>query len=291
MRWMVRRVAQRLAPEWVDRLVLGEYARQWVRPAGLEGKDRETFVPDARLGEAGLEMDADRQLDKLREWTAYGDLFAELRRDPQINRWALGEPYLHNGFFGTPDAEVYAAMILDAQPRLIVEVGAGFSTLIARRAVTAMGTPCHLTAIDPAPRTAVEAAADTVLRRPVETIPLADFPRADRTLLFIDGSHITRSGGDIPYLYNRLLPRLPPGTLIHADDIYLPYDYPPRYQARLYTEQYVLAALLAHSTRFRVVFATHYMVRRFPQAMQEALGPIVGQDDRYFGASLWFTVV
>ena len=31
-----------------------------------------------------------------------------------------------NGFFLTPDAEVYASMILDRRPRRIIEVGSGF---------------------------------------------------------------------------------------------------------------------------------------------------------------------
>ena len=103
-------------------------------------------------------------------------------------------------------------------------------------------------------------------------------------------SHVTRAGGDIPYLYNVLLPSVPAGTLVHVHDIFLPYDYPVRYQQRLYTEQYVLHALLAHAERYRVVFATHCMSRQHPDAMRATFGGIVALDDPYFGASLWFEV-
>ncbi len=60
-----------------------------------------------------------------------------------------------NGFFLTPDAEVYASMILDRRPRRIIEVGSGFSTLIARKTIQHVGYPTKLVAVDPYPRTNV----------------------------------------------------------------------------------------------------------------------------------------
>jgi hypothetical protein len=76
-------------------------------------------------------------------------------------------------------------------------------------------------------------------------------------------------------------------VLIHVHDIFLPYGYPPADVRRLYTEQYVLWALLARGSMFRVLFATHFMSRNHPPAMQQVFGSIVGVDGRYFGASFW----
>jgi hypothetical protein len=73
-------------------------------------------------------------------------------------------------------------------------------------------------------------------------------------------------------------------------DVFLPYDYPDAYRRRVYGEQYVLEALLADSPRYEVLFATHWMVRRHPEPMRRAFGPIVGNDPLYFGASFWFAV-
>ncbi len=75
------------------------------------------------------------------------------------------------------------------------------------------------------------------------------------------------------------------------DDIFIPYDYPLRYQKLLYTEQYVLHALLAHSHKFRVLFAAHYMVRQYAERMQEVFGSVVGREDDFYGSSFWFTTL
>jgi len=236
-------------------------------------------------------MEDDAQLARIQRWaTSYADLFAGLRADSRINTLCWGQSHLHNGTYATPDAEIYAAMILDYRPLSIVEVGAGFSTLIARAAVTRLAKSCAIIVVDPEPRTDVRDAADVWISECVEALSTERLPLGERLLLFIDSSHIVRPAGDVPYLYDVVLPRCPAGTLVHVHDIFLPYDYPRRYQERLYTEQYVLHAMLAHSPRYRVVCATHYMARRYPEAMRTTFGDVVGRDDGYHGASFWFEV-
>jgi hypothetical protein len=233
----------------------------------------------------------DEGLAPLRRWqAAYPELFQALRADPRINAECPGRACLHNGLFGTPDAEIYGAMILDLQPRHIVEVGAGFSTRIARAAASRLPGGCRITVIDPEPRTDVAAAADTVVRAPVEDGALEPFLDEEGLLLFIDSSHVLRAGGDVAYLFTSALPRLRAGTAVHVHDVFLPYDYPAEYRARLYTEQYVLQPLLAHHPRYRVLFAAHWMSRERPREMQATFGEAVGRDDRFYGASLWLQV-
>ena len=45
-------------------------------------------------------------------------------------------------------------------------------------------------------------------------------------MLFIDGSHISKTGSDVNHLFLRILPRLPPGVVVHIHDICLPFEYP-----------------------------------------------------------------
>ncbi len=288
---IVQGVIRRVAPNLAREMEVNRYVREWVMPKHLEGPDPSTYVPGRMIGCAGIDLRLPDQLNRLARWkTAYSGLFGELRADPRINTQCHGKPFLHNGTYPTPDAEIYAAMILDFRPRGIVEVGAGFSTRIARRTVRLLPESCPITAIDPAPRADVAADADEVVPRCVEELLLDAFPLGERRLLFIDSSHVTRSGGDIPYLYNALLPVVPAGTLVHVHDVFLPYDYPAQYKGRLYTEQYVLHALLAHAERYRVAFATHWMSRQHPDAMQAAFGEVVATDSQYYGASFWFEV-
>ena len=218
-----------------------------------------------------------------------------LRNDPRINcpfngKSYLGGTCLHNGWYPTPDAEIYASMINEARPDRIVEIGSGFSTHIARRAIEYGRLDAPLTVIDPAPRTDVEQIADKVIYERVEDARLDAMGLTGRSILFIDSSHVTRPRGDVPYLYCEVLPQLPAGTIVHVHDIFIPYDYPTNYDRLLWTEQYVLHALLADSARYRVLLATQFLSRTHAAAMQATFGPEVGVDDLFYGASFWFQV-
>jgi hypothetical protein len=276
---------------WHDAPEFKQYVEDWLIPREVDGADAASYVPADRVPHVGIEMSDAAQLERLRTWgKSYAGFFARLREDPKINTRCLGRNYLHNGTYPTPDAEVYAAMIFDFRPLTILEIGAGYSTLIARKTARELAEPCRVIAVDPEPRTDLAGEADAVIARHVEAIPLETLPVGRRSLLFIDSSHIVRSGGDVPYIYNALLPSLLAGTLVHVHDIFLPYDYPAMYKRRLYTEQYVLQALLSHSDRYRVVFATHYMTRKYPEAMRAIFGDVVGREDCYYGASFWLEV-
>ena len=229
------------------------------------------------------------QLELLGTWVSHSDLFAELRGDPSINIDGLGQGRILNPYFPTPDAEIYAAMLATTRPHMVVEVGGGFSTLVARRTVDRLGLPTRLVVIDPQPRTDIETAADEVMRSYVEDVDLEALPLDSPLLLFIDSSHVTRAGGDIPYLYNRVVPRLQAGSLVHAHDVFIPYDYPPCYQARFYTEQYVLHALLQQNPRLEVAFAGKYLAERHPADLARVFGETVPKPNE--SASFWFRVV
>jgi predicted O-methyltransferase YrrM len=291
LRRRLARTAMRLDPELARAVARARYVREWVEPMAPGASDPSPHVPAGWVGHAGIELHVPEQLDRLARWQAsYGPLFRQLRQDPRINTRCLGQPYLHNGTYATPDAEIYAAMIQDHRPANILEIGAGYSTRIARRALDLAGDGGRITVIDPEPRTDVRESADAILLQRLETIEVGRLLLAEPVLVFIDSSHILRAGGDLQHLYTRLVPALPAGTLIHVHDIFLPYDYPLAYQQRLYTEQYVVQALLAHSPRFRVVFATHYMARQQPEPMRHTFDEVVGRDDLYYGSSFWFSV-
>ncbi len=256
-----------------------------------DDRSMNSYVPDEYTGHAGIEMDLEAQLEKLKKWkSSYPALFKTLREDPQINTQCPGKNYLHNGAYPTPDAEIYAAMIADYRPENIIEIGVGFSTRIARRVVTELRLPCKITAIDPHPNADVKGAADQVLLSPVEKTDLKQITAREKLLLFIDSSHLVEAGGDGPFLYNQVLPALRPGTLVHVHDIFIPYDYPLRYKKLGYNEQYILQTLLADSNRYRVVFSTQCMSRKYPELMQSVFSEVTGKEDLYFGASFWFEV-
>ena len=255
------------------------------------------FVPSRWIGHHGIDLHEADQLARIEKWRGdvYQELYRGLRNDPKINCSFNGQDYLgttclHNGWYPTPDAEIYASMVYDLRPEKIVEVGSGFSTLIARYALDYARHDASLTVIDPEPRTDVEQAADRVVLERVEDSKLEKSDLTGRSLLFIDSSHITRPRGDVPYLFCEVLPQLPSGTVVHFHDIFLPYDYPTNYDHLCWTEQYMLQTLLANSPRYKTLLSTQYMSRHHTTAMQATLGPQVGTDKLFYGASYWVQI-
>ena len=258
-------------------MTLGDYAEQWIIPRNLSKDDPLRFVPSLWFDDYGLDFNLPDQLIRLKRWGQdYQHVFGLLRIDPAINKEFLGKEYIHNHFYPTPDAETYAAMILDMKPGQIIEVGSGFSTLIARKTIETAGLNTKITVIDPSPRTDVTNSADRVLKKFVEDLDPSEISITDTTLLFIDSSHICRGRGDIPFLFCNIIPKLPSGVFVHVHDIYLPYDYPIVFLKRGYTEQYLLYSTLLQSNRYEIIFTTHYLSRKHPQNMQATFGPIVG---------------
>lgn len=271
------------------------YFRHNVLPNAAQTYDQ--YVPSRLLGLHGVDINEKEQLARLEKWRGqnHQKLFQTLRGDEKINcpfngTSYLGSTCLHNSWYPTPDAEIYASMIYDFRPDKIVEVGSGFSTLIARRAIEYAGLKTSLTVIDPSPRTDVQQTADRVILERVEDTKLDQFALTKKSLLFIDSSHVTRPRGDVPYLYLEVLPQLPSGTVVHFHDIFIPYDYPTCYDHLCWTEQYVLHAMLANSNRYHTLFATQYMTRYRTAQMQQTFGPQVGADNLFFGASYWVQV-
>jgi len=241
------------------------------------------------FGHDGIDFNEERQLELLGRWKReYSGLFDLLRSNPSINTRSRGRPFIDNGWYPTPDAETYAAMIADYRPSAVIEIGGGFSTLIARATLRHLRLPTLLIVVDPAPRIDVREAADQVIHEPIEQLDPEKLPLEGKVLMFVDSSHVSQPGGDVHFLYNGLLLQLRTGSLVHAHDIFIPYDYPPRYQARLWSEQYVLQALLSYSTRWSVVFSAYQMSTSYPEQMRETFGGSVGPEQQ--GTSFWFEV-
>jgi len=60
------------------------------------------------------------------------------------------------------------------------------------------------------------------------------------------------------------------------------------------TEEYLLACMLAHSRRYQVVMATHWLSRTRGAEMEASFGPFAGtaaSAPHHFGCSFWFRVV
>jgi hypothetical protein len=185
--------------------------------------------------------------------------------------------YLINGGYMAVDAHVYYSLIRHFKPRRIVEIGNGNSTLLAVSACNKNAEECGwratVSSIDPYPWDLFKQGyqgLDELISKRVQDVPTSYFEQlTSGDMLFIDSSHVIRSGNDVYYEYLEVLPRLKPGVLVHVHDISLPRPYPKVYfDNHLYwNEQYLLQAFLAFNHRFEVVWPGNYMMIHYPERM------------------------
>jgi hypothetical protein len=207
----------------------------------------------------------------------------EIRRIPR-GRQPDGGLSWDNDYWGGLDAVVQYAMLCQRQPALYLEIGSGYSTMFARRAIEDHQLPTRIVSIDPHPRAEIDRLCDEVVRQPLEETDLGVFAELQPgDVLVIDGSHTAFMNSDAVVAFLDILPVIPAGVLVAIDDIFLPWDYPPTWAGRWYGEQYLLAALLlAGVPGWSVVFPAWYLTQESPRRSQldplwEHVMPAVGK--------------
>ena len=184
--------------------------------------------------------------------------------------------YWNNPTYCQTDAAIYYSLIRHFRPALVIEVGAGFSTLIAASACARNGDTV-LEAIDPFPPPTVTTALSGLtglVTAPLQKIQLAPFQAlGENDILFIDGTHVCKIASDVNDLILSVLPLLNRGVLIHLHDIFLPWNYPRSWvmaQNIFWNEQYLLLAFLLFNDQFEIVLANHYLAREHAASLLRA---------------------
>ncbi len=205
-----------------------------------------------------INVNRSRYIEHLKSFLRFTQFFAAIPAqkspDPSQPNWA-------NEWIPPLDAVALYSFIAIGQPRLFLEVGSGNSTKFARRAVKDHGLSTKIVSIDPRPRVEIDGICDQVVREPVENCELDIFDRLESgDILYVDNSHRALMNSDATVVFLDILPRLKPGVLVHFHDIALPYDYPPEWKDRYYSEQYLLAAyLLARGSRFDILLPNWFV--------------------------------
>lgn len=209
-------------------------------------------------------------------------------------------PHWDNTWFTALDAAALMTMLAWKRPARYLEIGSGSSTCFARHAIASLGLPTTVTSIDPKPRRHIDAICDRTVRSPLEACDLRVFDALEAgDILFFDGSHRAFTNSDVTVFFFEVMPRLAPGVIVHVHDVFIPDDYPPAWNHRLYNEQYLLAAmLLCGAPPFRVLLPAMY-VSQDPAMAARVRAVFAGRgggpdipflypnDSRTPGASFW----
>ena len=235
----------------------------------------------------GIDMNDAMQLDLLRNhFPRFREQYQHFPTKPtgEQNRFYLG-----NHLFDGTDALVAYCMVRHFQPRLIIEVGSGFSSLVLG-AAAAENDSASIISIEPFPREFLRKGFPglrSLIEKRVQDIDLNFFSQLESgDILFIDSSHTVKIGGDVNYLFLELMPRLKPGVIVHVHDIFLPFDYRRDWvmeKFRFWTEQYMLQSFLTFNSEFEVLMANSYLKHYYEEELKAAFPDLPS----YRGGSFW----
>jgi hypothetical protein len=197
----------------------------------------------------GIDFRWEQQLALVSELAKYREELRELEFD------------FDNAYFSGFDAAVYYTLIRHLQPQRIIEIGGGYSTQIAAKALAANrnGT---LVCIEPYPERLNGTNVELIQKR-VEEIDVDFFLSLEgNDILFIDSSHTVKFRSDVCFEFLEVLPRLARDVWVHVHDIFFPHDYPAEWliDRRLaLNEQYLLEAFLSFNKSFAPKLANYWL--------------------------------
>ncbi len=178
------------------------------------------------------------------------------------------KPRWDQDWFPRADAAAAYALVASRRPRRIIEVGSGHSTrFMAAAASNGAGIVC----IDPEPRADFGDLAVDWRRSVLSDAHLPMFEAlAPGDMAFFDSSHLMMPGTDVDMIFNRILPVLRPGVIVHIHDILLPDPYPAEWEWRGYNEQNGLGGWILNGG-LTPLFSSRFAVTRMGAAEQGVL--------------------
>lgn len=290
---MLRRLFRRVKNSLLG-VVAGHYNGHFysavVDPKDLVGKKQQLWPKDPHI--SGVDFNEAYHLKVLKEYfPKYIDEYKFVEKYSQTK--SDTEYYIQNSQYSWLDSRLLFVLLNQWQPKRIIEVGSGFSSLLTAHVnAQCLNNKMNFKCIEPFPRKFLRKdipGLKQVIVEKVEDLPLTTFQELDAgDVLFVDSSHVAKTGSDVNYLLFEVLPILSKGVKIHFHDIFLPHEYPQDWvleENRSWNEQYLLRALLMHSNTFKVLFGSSYAHHKYPELVTTALNLPDGTG--FSGSSIW----
>ena len=283
---------------------------RWMKPGPNGRRKSELFVPVGHFYSPVVDPDAVDE-DALEARTLADPAEIDMNYPGQIEMLRTLAPHLVTGpdgkaqarrfrapndQFSLGDARMLHAFIAAFRPRTLVEVGSGHSSAVILDAMDTLGLDTRCIFIEPNTERLRKLMRPGDLKRarlmemPVQGVPLSLFDSlAENDILFLDTSHVAKTGSDVLHEIFEILPRLKPGVIVHFHDIFSGFEYPREWaieENRSWNEAYFLRAYLANNSKFQIVMHANALERRHPEALAE-----IAPGYRVDGGSLWLRKV
>ncbi len=238
-------------------------------------------------GIAGIDLRTEHQKQLAKAFEGYYDEmpFKSIKDDNQRYQF-------ENSSYSYTDGIILYSMIRHYKPKQIIEIGSGHtSALMLDTNELFFNNEIKLTFIDPYPErlysliTETDKKNVTIFPNDAQTIPLDVFEKLNAgDILFVDSTHVTKTGSDVNYILFEILPSLKSGVIIHFHDIFYPFEYPKDWIYRGYNwnEDYILRAFLMYNNQYEIKYFNHYMHLLHKEVYEKM--PLTYQN---IGGSLW----
>ncbi len=189
-------------------------------------------------------------------------------------------------YFNLGDAYIYSAFICELKPKLIVEVGCGFSSACALDTTEHEGIDTKFVFIEPYPDrlykllSPADRAGSKIFETGVQNVDFDVFAELDAgDILFLDTTHVCKTGSDVNHELFQILPRLKTGVVVHFHDIFDNWEYPHEWigeQNRSWNEIYAIRAFMMFNQEFDIIYFNDFMWRHHRQKIEQSpLGPVL----------------
>lgn len=238
----------------------------------------------------GINLNKNEQLELLCDFSKFQN------EQPFANTKTDGiRYYFNNSNFSTyMDALTLYCFLRKFAPKRIIEVGSGFSScLMLDVNQLFLNNKINLTFIEPYPQRLLENVSlednYRLIQRKVQDVDIDIFKTLERgDILFIDSTHVSKTGSDVNHLYFDVIPKLAEGVIIHIHDIFFPFEYPLSwiFEGRAWNELYLLRAMLTGSNMLKIKFFNSYLQKKFPGEIEKNM-PLVSTQKNKAGGSIW----
>lgn len=200
---------------------------------------------------------------------------------------------LANEYFGYGDAFLYYALLRHLRPARVIEVGAGWSSAVLLDTNERfLGNSIACTFVEPFPERLLsllrpdDRARTRLLRQRLQDVPLAEFAALQAgDVLFVDSSHVAKTGSDVLHALFAVLPTLRSGVWVHVHDVHVNFEYPEAWvrEGRSWNEVYFLRAFLMHNRDWEITLHAP-TIAEYPSARSLPPMPRLSEN---LGGSLW----
>jgi predicted O-methyltransferase YrrM len=265
----------------------GHYYSTIISVDDVKKREHEIWNKSLIEGINGIDLKTENQIKLVNSFKKYYDEIPFKSEKQTKIRY-----YFENGFYSYTDGIMLYSMIRHCRPKRIIEIGSGFSSAIMLDTNELFfSNQIELTFIEPYPDRLLslinnkDKKISTIIESDVQEISLNNFAKLETgDILFVDSTHVIKTGSDVNYILFEILPSLQSGVLIHFHDVFYPFEYPKEwvFMGRNWNEDYFLKSFLMYNTKFEIKLFSEYLHRLHPQAFKNM--PLTYKN---FGGNLW----